>query len=254
MKIISWNVNGLHSRLDAVNRLADKIQPDIMCFQKVRSKGCFIINMPRYMGWLGPMNDGLFGGVSTYLRNGLKFDFKSQRNDIPKWLLETTCINVIHFEKFILVNAYFPYANAGNKEFVKIRQRWDYEFHDYILKLTKQKPVILCGDLNIVSEPIDAWDGVNIKNAGCFFPWEHRNFKSMVKQARLVDTYRQLHPNKQEFSYFFQNRPEYILENKGFRIDYMLVDEELMPYVTKSEIMTEVTDVDSRPLLLDINI
>lgn len=60
MKIISWNVNGLKARLEAVNELVKEFQPDVMWFQKVRKKGDFIINIPDYMGWLGGMGDTLF--------------------------------------------------------------------------------------------------------------------------------------------------------------------------------------------------
>ena len=194
MKILSWNVNGLHARLDVVNRLVADLQPDVLCFQKVRKNGGFLIQVPDYMGYLATMKKGLFGGVSTYLCHGLEIDFEAQCNDIPEWLLETACLNVIRFDHFILVNAYFPYANRSDEEFVKIRQQWDYELHDYLEKLAHQKPIILCGDLNIVAEDKDAWDGVSVKNEGCFTEWEHRNFNSLISQVGLVDTYRYLHP------------------------------------------------------------
>lgn len=86
------------------------------------------------------------------------------------------------------------------------------------------------------------------------FSWEHRNFDSMIKQADLVDSYRYLHPDKREYSYFFQNRPEYRLANQGHRIDYFIVSRKIMPFVDKSEILTEIFDTDSSPILLDINI
>ena len=254
MKIISWNVNGLRARMEAVNRLVADLQPDVMCFQKVRTKGDFLIQVPGYMGWLGILENGLFGGVSTYLRHGLNFDMEAQRGDIPEWLLETGCINVLRFDQFILVNAYFPYANSDNEEYIKIRQRWNYELHDYVVGLTHQKPVILCGDMNIVAQDIDAWDGVSVKNMGCYFAWEHRDFNLLLEQSDLVDSYRALHPTGNDYSYFFQNRPEYRLTNQGFRIDYFLVSKELMPYVVKSEILTDIIDTTNSPLLLEIDI
>ena len=254
MKILSWNVNGLQARLDAVNRLVAELQPDFMCFQKVRKKGAFLTKIDNYFGWLGIMDDGLFGGVSTYIRAGFPFDFEAQRNDMPEWLMETGCLNVIRFDDFILVNSYFPYSNMGNEEFVKNRQRWDYEFHDYLVKLTNQKPVILCGDLNIVAQDIDAWDGVSVKNVGCFTEWEHKNFNSLISQAGLTDTYRALHPEGRDYSYFFQNHDEYRLSNQGFRIDYCLVSEELLTNVRKSEILSNVSDTTNSPLLIDIDI
>lgn len=76
----------------------------------------------------------------------------------------------------------------------------------------------------------------------------------MLIAAGLVDSYRELHPDSREYSYFFQNRPEYRIENKGFRIDYFLVSVELMPYVKKSEILTDVFDTTNSPILLEIEL
>ncbi|MDE7421440.1 MAG: endonuclease/exonuclease/phosphatase family protein [Muribaculaceae bacterium] len=254
MRILSWNVNGVQARLEAINRLVAELVPDLMCYQKVRKKGAFLTQIPGYMGWLGIIDEGLFGGVSSYIKAGFTFDFEAQRNDMPEWLMETGCLNVIRFDQFILVNAYFPYVDLSKEQYIKDRQRWNYELHDYLVKLTKQKPVILCGDLNIVSENIDAWDGVSVKTVGCFTEWEHRDFNSLMKQTGLVDTYRFLHPEGRDYSYFFQNKPEYRLMNQGFRIDYCLMSEELLPYLTKSEILTNVTDTTNSPLLIEIDL
>lgn len=254
MKIISWNVNGIQARLESINRLVEEYQPDLMCFQKVRKKGAFLTQIPGYMGWLGIMDNGLFGGVSTYIRQGFPFEFETQRNDMPQWLMETGCLNVIRFDKFILVNTYFPYSNTSDGKWLQIRRQWDYELHDYLEKLSKEKPLIVCGDMNIVATDKDAWDGVSVKNVGCYFPWEHKNFDSMMKAAGLVDSYRALHPNGTDFSYFYQNKSEYRLTNQGFRIDYFMVSQDLMLDVKCSEILTDVMETTNSPLLLEINI
>ena len=68
MKILSWNVTGIQARSDAVNRFVGELQPDIMCFQKVRKKGAFLTQIPGYMVWLGIMDDGLFGGEAHISR------------------------------------------------------------------------------------------------------------------------------------------------------------------------------------------
>ena len=237
-----------------MNRFEAELQPELMCFQKVRKKGAFLTSIDGYFGWLGIMDDGLFGGVSTFIRRGFPFEFEAQRNDMPEWLMETGCLNVIRFDQFILVNAYFPYVDLSKEQYIKDRHRWNYELHDYLVKLTNQKPVILCGDLNIVNEDKDAWDGVSVKKLGCFTEWEHTDFNSLLNQTGLVDTYRYLHPEGRDYSYFFQNKPEYRLMNQGFRIDYCLMSEELFPYLTKSEILTSVTDTTNSPLLIEINI
>lgn len=254
MKILSWNVNGVQARLEAVNRLVAELQPDLMCFQKVRKKGAFMTDILDYFGWLGIMDDGLFGGVSTYIHRGMPFEFEAQRNDIPEWLLETGGLNVIRFDQFILVNAYFPYVDLKNEKYVKDRQRWNYELHDYLIRLSNQTPVILCGDLNIVNEDKDAWDGISVKKVGCFTEWEHRDFNSLLAQTGLVDSYRYLQPDGRDYSYFFQNKPEYRLMNQGFRIDYCLMSEELLTYLSESKIFTDVTDTTNSTLLIEIEL
>lgn len=254
MKIISWNVNGLQARLEGVNRLVEKYKPDLMCFQKVRKKGAFLTQIPDYMGWLGIMDDGLFGGVSAYIRQGFPFEFETQRNDMPEWLMNTGCLNVIRFDQFILVNTYFPYSNTDDEKWIQIRRQWDYELHDYLVKLSNEKPLIVCGDMNIVATDKDAWDGVSVKNAGCYFPWEHKNFDGMLKAAGLVDSYRVLHPDGSDFSYFYQNNSEYRLLNQGFRIDYFMVSQELMLDVKRSVILSGVIETTNSPILLEIDL
>lgn len=74
----------------------------------------------------------------------------------------------------------------------------------------------------------------------------------MMKAARLVDSYRVLHPDGSDFSYFYQNRQEYRDSNQGFRIDYFMVSQELMLDVRRSEILTDVIDTTNSPILLEI--
>ena len=256
MKIISWNVNGLKARLKVIARLCDEYQPDVFCCQKVRTKGNCFVTVPGYFSWRGSMDASLFGGVSTFMKLWKGIELESLAN-IPKlsdWLLNTGCVLAFNFEHFILVNVYFPYSNLSNEDFVKTRQRWDYEIHESLVKAVSRKPLIVCGDLNIVDTDLDAWDNVSVKKQGCFLDWEHRNFKSLLKATCLVDSYRYLHPQGRDFSYFYNNNPEYRLSNQGYRIDYFLVSESLLPYVKKSEILTHVLETTNNPILLEIDL
>ena len=108
--------------------------------------------------------------------------------------------------------------------------------------------------MNIVATDKDAWDEVSVKKAGCYFPWEHKDFDGMMKAAGLVDSYRVLHPDGNDFSYFYQNKPEYRLSNQGFRIDYFMVSQDLMHEVKRSEILSDVMETTNCPLLLEINL
>ncbi len=108
--------------------------------------------------------------------------------------------------------------------------------------------------MNFVREYMDAWDGVSVKNVGCFLPWEHKDFDAMMQGCQLIDSYRALYSKGRDFTYFFQNRSEYRAANQGFRIDYFIVSEEIMLDVHQSEILTDVVDTTNNPVLLDIDI
>ena len=257
MKILSWNVNGLGARVEVIKKLSQELCPDVMCFQKERAKGSgSLFDIPGYLGLFCTVErpQMLFGGVTTFFRKDREFDLGRLFRHIDGWPGETGNIQAFDFGEFILVNAYAPYSNATDEKWIMIRQHWNYDFHDVMCSLSKQKTLIVCGDLNIVSQGIDAWDGISEKSAGCFFDWEHRNFESMLNATGMKDSYRVLHPDSREYSCFFQNRPEYRTENQGFRIYYFLVSEELMPYVKKSEILTDVFDTTNSPILLEMDL
>lgn len=254
IKILSWNVNGIKARMEAVRKLAEEIQPDFMCFQKVRSKGVVATTIPGYHNWHGSMGDSLFGGVSTYIRTTFPFDYDSQDICIPDWLSDTGCINVINLNSCFLVNVYVPYVDLKNEDYVRIRQSWDFELLEFLAKLSKRKPLIVCGDFNIVSQDIDAWDDISTKNAGCFTEWEHRNFNSLLKKISVIDSYRYLHPTERNYTYFYNNKPEYRFLNQGYRIDYFLVSDSLLPNVRKSEILLDIPDTTNNPIFLEIDL
>lgn len=110
----------------------------------------------------------------------------------------------------------------------------------------------MCGDMNIVLTDKDAWDNVSIREAGCFFPWEHKAIDDLMSKFNLVDAWRTLHPNLREYTYFYQNRPEYRLANQGHRIDYFLVSADLIPTIKFCKILTDITDTTNNPIILDL--
>ena len=86
-----------------------------------------------------------------------------------------------------------------------------------------------------------------------FLDWEYRNFNSLLEATGLVDSYRYFHPERRDYSYFFNNKSECRIANQGFRIDYFLVSESLLPYINKSEILTDVFETTNNPILIEID-
>lgn len=107
MRILSWNVNGVQARLEAINRLVAKLRPDVMCFQKERAKNSgSLIDVPGYIGLFCTVEKPqmLFGGVATFLRRDPGFELGRLYRHIDGWLEETGNIQTFNFDDFILVN------------------------------------------------------------------------------------------------------------------------------------------------------
>ena len=89
MKILSWNVNGFQTRIEAVKRLCEEQRPDVLCCQKVMTKGNGFITVPGYFTWWGSLDGGLIGGVSTFMKLWKGIELYSLAN-VPKttnWFL-----------------------------------------------------------------------------------------------------------------------------------------------------------------------
>ena len=204
-----------------------------------------------YMGWLGTMQPTLVGGVATYFSQDQDLKIGEPDLMMPEWLKDTGCLQMFPIEGVAIINAYFPYSNPSDEKWSQIRRQWDYELHDYLVALSKKMPVIMCADMNIVRENIDAWDDKSVGTSGGFLPWEHKNFDSMMKAAEMVDSYRILHLETRGYTYFFQNSDEHRQQNQGHRIDYFMVSSSLMPAVKRSEIITDYKDTTNNPILLE---
>ena len=119
------------------------------------------------------------------------------------------------------------------------------------MELERTRPkLILCGDYNICHEAIDIHDPVrNATNSG-FLP-EEREWMTRFLNAGFIDSFRWLHPDKQEYtwwSYRFNSRTK----NKGWRIDYCMVSEPVRPMLKEARILGDVVHSDHCPMLLEI--
>jgi len=92
MKILSWNVNGLGARVEAIRRLSQELCPDVMCFQKERAKNSgSLIDEPGYIGLFCTVErpQMLFGGVATFLRRDPEFELGRLFRHVDGWIGET---------------------------------------------------------------------------------------------------------------------------------------------------------------------
>lgn len=250
MRIISWNINGISRHFEDLKTLVATHRPDVVCLQKVKcSDGIGHFPIEGYSAFDLETYRSRYYGVATYLRNDdwgiCNFPDNLAREGHFQALLHKG-----FSDRLTLLNCYVPYSNpAGN--FVAERKAWDIQLRYFVDKSANPGYFILCGDFNVVNESPDTWDGRERKNIPCFLDWERQNFHRLLQCGDLVDAYRALHPQANEYSYF--NRLTDRANNKGYRIDYFLVSRSLMQNVRNCEIIDFISS-DSNPILLDIDI
>ena len=154
------------------------------------------------------------------------------------------------FQQFILVAVYVP--NSGDQlQRLKYRtEEWDRDFFAYLdgLRKLKGKAVIVTGDLNVAHEEIDIFDPKGRQRLACFTPQERKSFSQLLERG-FLDTFRTLYPEKQEFTFFSakQNNKE---ANKGWRLDYFLLDAASRAALVDSRIHKHFDGSDHVPIEL----
>lgn len=152
---------------------------------------------------------------------------------------------------FYLVNLYVP--NSQN-ELARIdyRMQWEDDLRRYLQKLDTEKPVILCGDLNVAHEDIDLKNpGPNRGAAG--FSDQERGKLGELLAAGFTDSFRHLHPDATGMYSWWSMRFRARERNAGWRIDYFLVSSRLADKIEKAEILMDVMGSDHCPVLLELN-
>lgn len=159
----------------------------------------------------------------------------------------------LEFEDFYLIHVYTP--NSG-EALARLKYRvdtWDNEFRLFIKKLNLKKQVIICGDLNCANEEKDIHSPNTNKRSAGFTDEERSSFKKLLKEVKLIDTFRYFNPDKILYSYW-NYRTRAREKNKGWRIDYFLASDKIINKIKKSEILTDVMGSDHAPVLINIDI
>ena len=249
MKLISWNVNGLRAAIG--KGFLDFFQAadaDVVCLQETKLQPHQIeLDLPGYqIFWNSAVKKG-YSGTALFTRvPPLDVTYGI---GIPEHDTEGRVITA-EFDGFYLVNCYTPNAQQGLAR-IDYRMAWEDAFRAYLQGLDGKKPVILCGDLNVAHEEIDLKNPkANRGNAG--FSDQERGKMTELLSAGFADTFRRLYPDVTGiyswWSYRFRARDN----NAGWRIDYFIVSERLMPRVADSQILTQVMGSDHCPVLLSL--
>ena len=215
MKLISWNVNGLRACLGkGFVESMESLDPDIIAIQETKmQEGQADVDLPGYM---------------QYFCSALILDYGD----------------------FYFVNVYVPNAQDGLKR-IDYRMKWEDDLRGLLCDLDREKPVILCGDMNVAHEEIDLKNPkTNRGNAG--FSDEERGKMTELLGAGFTDTFRYLYPDAEGIYSWWSYRFNARKNNAGWRIDYFIVSNRIADRIKDAKIHTEIFGSDHCPVELEI--
>jgi len=253
MKIISWNVNGIRAvaKKDFF-RDFELMAPDMLCLQETKAQDnqvaetLFGIN--DYKMYSNSAEKKGYSGTAILS----KTEPISVSRDINIAVHDTEGrVLCLEYESFFLIDVYVP--NSGNDlKRLDYRQEWDLAFFSYLKNLEKTKPVIVCGDFNVAHKPIDLARPKPNYNKSAGYMQEEIDGMDRFTQGGLVDTFRHFYPEKEAAYSWWSYRAGARANNVGWRIDYFLVSQALMPSLKDAFILNEVLGSDHCPVGIEI--
>lgn len=250
MKLVSWNVNGFRACLNkGFEEVFNEINADIFCIQETKMQPDQADFSPEgYEKYFFSALKKGYSGTAVYTKNKpieVIYGVDGKHMDEGRVI---TC----EFENFYLLCCYTPNAQNELKR-IDYRMEFEDDLRSYMLKLTANKPVILCGDLNVAHTEIDLKNPkTNRGNAG--FSDEERGKFTELLEAGFTDSWRYTHPNVTGVYSWWSYRFNARKNNAGWRIDYFVISDSLKDKIINTDIYTEILGSDHCPVALEIEI
>ena len=246
MKIISWNVNGIRACIG--KGLLDFIKsedPDIVCIQETKCQpGQAEVDLEGYEEYWNSAEKKGYSGTAIFTKIkplNVIYDINAVGHDTEGRSI------ALEFEDFYMVTNYTPNAQDGLAR-IDYRLSWEAANREFLKSLDDEKPVILCGDLNVAHNEIDLKNPkTNRGNAG--FSDEERGAFGELLDCGFTDAFRYLYPDKIEYSWW-SYRMKAREKNVGWRIDYFIVSDRIRDKVKDVIIRNDVFGSDHCPVEL----
>lgn len=249
MKFVNWNVNGI--RACVTKGFVDYFKQedaDFFCLQETKlQEGQILLELDGYhQFWNYAVKKG-YSGTAIFTKHeplsvhrGLGIEEHDQEGRVI----------TLEYDDFYLVTVYTPNSKTELQR-LEYRMVWEDDFRAYLKNLEITKPVIVCGDLNVAHKEIDLKNPkTNQRSAG--FTIEERQKMTDLVEAGFVDTFRYFYPDLKDaytwWSYFGKAREK----NVGWRIDYFLASESLIPRFKSAAIRPEIMGSDHCPVVFEI--
>ncbi len=251
MKILSYNVNGIRAALN--KGFADWLnaaEPDVICLQETKALEEQIdTSLFEQLGyrhfWHSAQKKGYSGVAILTKSNPINVQ---EGTGIEHMDIEGRVIRA-DYKNISVISLYLPSGTNLNR--LEYKFKFMDDFQDYINSLKKNYPrLVICGDYNICHRAIDIHDPVRNKNVSGFLP-EERQWIDTFINCGFVDSFRYLNPEPHQYSWW-SYRANARINNKGWRIDYNLVSDNLKNKIKRAYLLPEVKHSDHCPVGLEL--
>lgn len=251
MKFISWNVNGLRAVCGkGFDEIFKNLDADLFCLQETKlSPGIPVPEFDGYHSYWNLAEKKGYSGTAIYTRcepskvtYGIGHDIHDHEGRVI----------TLDMGEFYLITVYTPNSQDQLMR-LDYRMEWEESFRNYLVELDKEKPIIVCGDMNVAHKEIDLKNPkTNRRNAG--FTDEERNEFTKLLEAGFVDTFRHVHPDLTDAYSWWSYRMRAREKNVGWRIDYFVVSKRLAPKIENANIRADIYGSDHCPVELDLDL
>ena len=253
MKIVSWNVNGLKSVIQKnFLEIINQLDADFICIQEVKISKKIDFNVNGYYQYYNYSKKQGYAGVAIYAKQkpiNVMLGIEIENEDGKKEDIDTESrVITAEYNEFYIVNVYVPHSQGR----YNYRMNFDNNFIEYIEKLQNKKDIIICGDFNITHKRIDVCDFTHHMFLDSFNNEEKANFEELLDLG-LIDTYRYMHPQMREYT-FWRNNDNREIKETGWRLDYILISEYLKKNIREANILNDIRGSDHCPVELVIKI
>ena len=251
MKFISWNVNGLRACVGkGFAEAFASLDADFFCLQETKMQhGQLDLQFDGYESYWNYADMKGYSGTAIYARRkplsvsyGLGIDEHDKEGRVV----------TLEYDNFFIVTVYTPNSQDELRR-LDYRMTWEDAFRDYLCRLDAQKPVVVCGDMNVAHKEIDLKNPKSNRRNPGFTDEEREKFGTLL-DAGFTDTFRHFYPDREGiyswWSYRFQARAK----NAGWRIDYFLTSKRLDDKLVSADIHTEIFGSDHCPVEVVIDL
>jgi exodeoxyribonuclease-3 len=251
MKIVTWNINGIRAlvRKDLFSAFVATYDPDVICLQETRVQSeQIMLDLPSYpyQYWNGAERKG-YSGTAVLAKSppvAVHYDMGVARHDREGRVIAA------EFAEFFVISVYVPNAKRDLSRLAE-RQDWDRCLRTYLKTFAKHKPVVCGGDFNVAHTAIDLARPKDNAGQHGFTLEERAGFQRLI-DAGFVDAFRHLHPDVPHQYTWWRQFGGARERNIGWRIDYLLISEALVPQLGSARILAEVYGSDHCPVAIEL--